>query len=200
MTAKRAGTITGSLGLVLALLAACQSTGGLGDDRRGPPPPPGTPRITQPVSQKTVGHRLMAAGEYELALRAYYRAAAEEGMTPELLASIGSANMMLGRLGQAERVLRRATELDPKSVAAWNNLGVVLLEKGEIAEARRVFQLAFALDRGRSAEIRENLRLAIAKLQDSSYDAAKNKNQYGLSQHEDGQYLVLTKAEGGTEQ
>ena len=116
-----------------------------------------------------VGHRLMEAGEYELALRSYTRAAGEQGATVEVLSSIGSANLRLGRLGQAETILRRAIEQDETFPPAWNNLGVVLMETGRYGEASRVFQTAFALDNGNSTEIRENLRLALAKLEDPSY-------------------------------
>ena len=38
--------------------------------------------------QLTVGHRLMAAGEYELALSSFSLAAAEQGLTPEVLLSL----------------------------------------------------------------------------------------------------------------
>jgi hypothetical protein len=41
--------------------------------------PPGTDRAGSGVDGLTVGHRLMEAGEYELALKAYLRAAAEQG-------------------------------------------------------------------------------------------------------------------------
>jgi hypothetical protein len=43
------------------------------------------------------------------------------------------------------------------------------METGRYGEASRTFRNAFALDSGRSAEIRENLRLALAKLDDPSY-------------------------------
>ena len=48
-----------------------------------------------------VGHRMMAAGEFELALRSYTRAAAQQGLNVDTLSAIGSANLRLGRLGQA---------------------------------------------------------------------------------------------------
>ena len=51
--------------------------------------------------------RLMAAGQYELALDAYLRAAARDGFTVDTLAALGTANLRLGRLGQAEALLRR---------------------------------------------------------------------------------------------
>jgi len=173
------------------LLAACQPTGGLGPVRHGPPPPPGTPKVTEAVDGLIVGHRLMAAGEYELALQAYYRAAAEHGLTLDVLSALGSANLRLGRLGQAETLLRAAIEEDAEFVPAWNNLGVVLMETGRIAEARRVFRTAFALDSGATEQIRQNLRLAIAKSEKSAY-TGENKNNFKLVRRGGGKYLLLS--------
>lgn len=136
-----------------------------------------------------VGHRLMAAGEYELALRAYLRAAATQGANVDVLSAIGSANLRLGRLGQAERQLRNAIELDERFVPAWNNLGVVLMERGEYGEASRVFQTAFALDNGGSPAIRENLRLALAKIQDPVYSPAEIN--FALMRRGSSEYLLL---------
>jgi Flp pilus assembly protein TadD len=150
-------------------LAACQTTGGLGASGDSAIGPPGIDPDEEGVDPLLVGHRLMVAGEYELALRSYTRAAGEQGPTVDVLSGIGSANLRLGRLGQAETILRRAIEQDETFPPAWNNLGVVLMETGRYGEASRVFQTAFALDNGNSAEIRENLRLALAKLEDPSY-------------------------------
>lgn len=110
-----------------------------------------------------VGHRLMAADEYELALRAFNRAALSGGMTAEILLGLGSANLQLGRLGQAETLLRRAAALPDAWPEIYNNLGVVLMERDKTAEATQVFRQAFALDNGESDLIRDNLRLALAK-------------------------------------
>jgi len=160
----------------LVLLTACTTTGPLLPNRLGPSAPAGTAQVPGAVDGLTVGHRLMTAGQYDLALKAYYRAGAETGLTAELLSAIGAANLRLGRLGQAETQLRRAVELDERSAPAWNNLGVVLMEKGELGEARRVFEIAYALDSGQSDDIRENLRRAIAKTEIPDYDAPKDKN------------------------
>ena len=121
-----------------------------------------------------VGHRLMAAGEFELALKAYTRAAGQQGLNVDTLSALGSANLQLGRLGQAERLLRLAVDEDPEFVPAWNNLGVILMERGQIGEAAQVFRRAFATDNGESDEIRDNLRLALAKLDDPGYSEANN--------------------------
>ncbi|MCV2868050.1 tetratricopeptide repeat protein [Defluviimonas sp. WL0002] len=139
-----------------------------------------------------VGHRLMAAGEYELALKAYYRAASERGATVDVYSAIGSANLHLGRLGQAERNLRNAIDLDESFVPAWNNLGVVLMEKGEVAEASQTFQTAFALDSGRTDAIRENLRRALAMRDDPDYGSEHKEEEFSLVRRGGGVYLLLT--------
>ena len=181
--------VPGFAALALLALAACDPAGGVGTS----PFPPSGPAGTGPsVDGLTVGHRLMAAGEYELALKAYLRAGAEQGATVDVLSAIGSANLRLGRLGQAEEILRRAVRVDERFVPAWNNLGVVLMERGQVGEASEVFRRAFALDGGRSPEIRQNLRLALAKLEASDYDAPTETEDLRLLRRGPGEYLLLT--------
>lgn len=144
------------LALLLAgFLAGCVGNGGGGRDFHINPRGKG-------VDGLTTGHRLMAAGEYELALKSYTRAASEVGLTSEVVASIGSANMRLDRLGQAEALLRKAVEMDETNVAAMNNLGVVLMERDKPGEAKLWFERAYAQDSGETDSIRENLKRAIA--------------------------------------
>ncbi|TNF58619.1 MAG: tetratricopeptide repeat protein [Rhodobacteraceae bacterium] len=148
--------------MILAFgLAAC-SPGGFSRSKDDPFAP-GPDLRAEAVDGVEVGHRLMQAGQYELALQAFTRAALDQGLTPEILSSMGSANLGLGRLGQAESLLRRAVDADPEWPEAWNNLGVVLIERGKTAEAVQIFQKAFALDNGESDAIRDNLRFALAK-------------------------------------
>lgn len=160
-------------GLALGLLSACDATGGFGTSGLSTPldgaPVADGSRQGQGVDGLLVGHRLMEAGEYELALKAYLRAAGEQGINADVLSAIGSADLKLGRLGQAEQILRRALEMEPTFVPALNNLGVVLMEQGKVGEAKLVFQEAFGLDSGQSDSIRENLRLAIALLETPVY-------------------------------
>lgn len=175
-------------GSALLALAACDNTGGLRPSEGGALAPAGRPAFEQSVDGLTVGHRLMASGEYELALKAYLRAASEQGVNVDVLSAIGSANLALGRLGQAEEILRRATEEDETFPPAWNNLGVVLMEQGNYGEASRVFRLAFALDSGQSAEIRENLTKALAKLENPEYP---DEEKFRLVRRGRGVYQLL---------
>ena len=187
MKLHRAGIL-----FVLALLAACESVGGLGArEENSPFAPTGRYDLSASVDGLIVGHRLMEAGEYELALRAYLRAAGERGLTADTLSAIGSANLKLGRLGQAEKNLRRAIEQDGEFPPAWNNLGVVLMEQGNTGEAEQVFRRAYALDSGESDSIRDNLRLAIAKNDNPEY-YEPNKNQFELVRRGSSEYLLLS--------
>jgi Flp pilus assembly protein TadD len=177
---------------VLAI-SACGETGTLGGRTgEGAFAPAGVARSGEAVDGLIVGHRLMAAGEYELALKAYYRAAADKGLNADVLSAIGSATLRLGRVHQAEGLLRQAIEQDETFVPAWNNLGVALISQGKTAEARNVFQTAYALDSGNSDEIRDNLRLAIAKLEQPAYSPAEENNTFQLVRRGNGRFLLLS--------
>ncbi len=157
---------------LIVLLAACVNTGGNGtfggkDDSRNMPQ--GIDPNEKGVDGLIVGHRLMEAGEYDLAEKAYLRAGAEQGLNADVLSALGSASLKLNRLNQAEQLLRKAVDLDADFVPALNNLGVVLMERGNFGEARVFFQRAFAADSGETDSIRENLKLAIAKSNDAVY-------------------------------
>ena len=102
------------------LLTACQPTGGLAtSDGRTPP---GVDARADGEDGLIVGHRLMDAGEYELALKAYMRAAGEVGVNSDVLSAIGSANLRLGRLGQAEQILRQALKEEASRVFTQPNV------------------------------------------------------------------------------
>lgn len=181
-------------GVLAVMLSGCaEGSRGADDPLAGFTPdtlPGASVRIDEAVDGLEVGHRLMAAGEYELALSAYFRAAAQHGPSVDVLSAIGSANLRLGRLGQAEQMLRRAIERDPEFVPALNNLGVVLVERRQWGQARHYFQTAFAVDSGRSPEIRDNLRLALANLRESGYSDQNNDN-FALVRRGEGRFLLL---------
>lgn len=181
-----------SLIAVALLLTACANAGGLGADAVARNAPFGVDARGEAVDGLLVGHRLMEAGEPELALKAYLRAGGERGIDADVLSAIGSANLALGRLGQADQMLRRALELDPTFVPALNNLGCVLMEQGKIGEARIVFQQAYALDSGQSDSIRENLKRAIALSEKQVYDPVEDGGNFSLVRREKGRYVLLT--------
>lgn len=169
--------------LLIILLAACNLQPG-----NATKPEDQAQRLA--AEHMDAGHSLMGIGAYEDALAAYTRAVGQIGLTAETLSALGSANLRLGRLNQAQKQLEQAVELDPKSVPAWNNLGVLLMERGETVAAGRVFRNAFALDNGNSDEIRENLRLALAKSENPSYDP-EQQEKFELVHKGGGKYLLL---------
>lgn len=173
----------------LALAAGCSQSISREDDT---PFAPGVARNEAAVDGIIVGNRLLDAGQYELAIDAFNRAAVDEGLSADVLAGLGSANLGLGRLGTAEKLLRDALEKDERSPEIWNNLGVLLLEKGENAEAIQHFKRAFALDNGESDAIRDNLRLVLAKTEDPFYssDEEQQKQDYKLVRRGGSDYLV----------
>ena len=175
----------------LLVLSGCNSANfKLGNNERvGPSAPLGTPR-GQSVDGMTVGDRLMEAGEYELAVNAYRRSAAEDGITAETLSAMGSANLRLGRLHQSKTLLDRALELDDKSVSAWNNLGVVLMNLNEAQQARSAFRVAFGLDNGDSDLIRDNLILSEKLLREQAI-AESDLADFRLVRYGNGQYYLV---------
>ncbi|SFH14973.1 Tfp pilus assembly protein PilF [Palleronia marisminoris] len=164
--------------LVAFALAAC---GGM----------PGMDGGAEAVDELTVGNRLMKAGEFELARKAYLREAAESGMTPEVLTALGTSSLRMGRLGQAEDLFRRAIEADPTFVPALNNLGVVLMETGRVAEAELQFRAAFAADSGQSDDIRANLTRALSKLGTDAYTEPE-KESFALERRGNGSYRLVS--------
>lgn len=178
------------IGLLLALAACETSQGPLANSRVGVAAPRGTASVTEAVDGLIVGHRLMAANEFQLALDAYTRAAVDHGLNADVLSAIGSANMRLGRLNQAEKFLLRAVAKDPDFAPAWNNLGVTQINSTQYISARASFKRAFALDNGNSEEIRQNLILANRLVKESSAEIPELFN-FLLVRRGDGRYLLL---------
>ncbi|WP_146344452.1 tetratricopeptide repeat protein [Phaeobacter marinintestinus] len=173
--------------VAFATVAACapEPLPGFEDDVYAP----GVDHRKEAVDGIEVGNRLMEVEQYELALEAFTRAALVHGMTTEILTGIGTANLGLGRLGQSEENLRRAVAEAPEWPEAWNNLGVVLMERGKITEAQQVFQKAYALDNGESDSIRENLRVALSKSENSDNNSEQNED-YKLVQRGSGNFVI----------
>ena len=180
--------------LMLTALAAC-SPGGFGASVFSPKSPdaldaPGVDLRADGADNLETGHRLVMSGQYELAIRSFNRAAIDRGtVDAEILSGLGTANLGLGRLGQAEQLLRRAIERDATSPEIWNNLGVVLMERGKNADATQIFRKAFALDNGESVSIRDNLRLALEKSENSGTSNG-NYDEYKLVRRGSADYVI----------
>lgn len=77
-------------------------------------------------SYAEVGHAMMERGEYDMAVRGYSRAINEEGLTGPVIGGLGAANLALGKLDQADKILERGVRIAPQSPSTWNNYGVLL--------------------------------------------------------------------------
>jgi len=189
------GPLVRHIRTVAATLALAGVAVGCTESRPADPPAlwaPGVDSRKDAEDGLVVGHRLMAAGEYELALDAFTRATLDHGLSAELLSSLGTANLGLGRLGQAEDLLRRATAKEPDWPEPLNNLGIVLMEQGQTSEAVQVFKRAYALDNGESDAIRDNFRLALEKLENPPHSDAQSteNNDYKLVRQGGGSYAI----------
>lgn len=178
-----------SIAVIATILSACQEqqATALSGSRLAPA---GAPDVEEVVDGLIVGHRLMAAGEYELALKSYTREINDQGLTADILSAMGSANLKLGRLKQAKRFLEQSTEKDPDFVPAWNNLGVVQTTLGDYIDAHQSFRAAFALDNGASEEVWQNLLLAIENLKKDTADGS-GQAEFDLVRRGNGRYLLL---------
>jgi putative PEP-CTERM system TPR-repeat lipoprotein len=87
------------------------------------------------------GNRALAAQSFEQARRA-----APEAAAPLLAES--RLKLRSGDIAAAKAGATRATELEPKSATAWNNLGAVLRAAGDAPGALAAFDRALALDKG----------------------------------------------------
>lgn len=183
----------GRLCLVIALAAGgCnveqRVDGPPADSVRAPGPVPGAVAEVDPM---VVGDRLLAADEPALALESYLRAARLRGLTPGVRRSMAAANIDLGRLRQAERLLRGVVAETPRDAAAINDLGVVLMQLGETGEAHNLFRAAFALQP--TPEIRGNLLVSGATLERRVYDDVA-RGDFTLTRRAGGVYALSAPA------
>jgi len=96
--------------------------------------------------------------------RAASQASKQRGSAARLQSELTQAEdaMHAGDLSGAEQGLRRALALDPNSLFALNQLGIVLARQGKPAEAIPIYQRALTLRPGDPA-IRRNLAIAYFK-------------------------------------
>lgn len=187
--------------LAIAALSAMASCVPDAIDSGDPGPfAPGVDLAADGADDLETANRLLAAGESEMAIDAFIRAALDQGMSADILTGLGSANLKLGRLHQAETLLRQAVEMDPNWPEAWNNLGVVLMEKEEYPEAAQVFRKAYALDSGGNDQIRDNLRLALVKIENIDITEEQAKEEYKIIQDGDGSFRLVKATEPDAEE
>ncbi|HVO78221.1 MAG TPA: tetratricopeptide repeat protein [Methanomassiliicoccales archaeon] len=90
---------------------------------------------------------LMAHKRHEDAVEALRSLDQRFPTSPHLLNALGVGLRFAGQLEEAEGVLHRAVEIEPRHADAWNNLGCVHYLEGAFDEAERCLQEAAAIDR-----------------------------------------------------
>ncbi|MEM9577128.1 MAG: tetratricopeptide repeat protein [Pseudomonadota bacterium] len=196
-TAHRGALRGAAFATLLTGLAACDAAGGFSasDDKADQVMAPGVDLVAEAKKEGAdaveVGHRLIAAGEYELAIRSFNRAALDRGtLDAEILSGLGTANLQLGRLGQAEKLLRRAISLEDAQPVDFNNFGVLLMEQGRTSEAIQYFRRAFALSNGENIAVRDNLRAALAKAEISDTQEPIKGSDYKLVRRGSSDFVI----------
>jgi len=174
----------------LGLLVAASLVAGCAGQGAGISKLSGGPEIVGHRDGLEIGHQLMEAGEYDHALSAYETAVSQQGLTADVLSALGSASLKLGRLGQAQRYLEQAVEMDERYPAAWNNLGVVYANLDEPHQSEAAFRAAFASDNGRSKAIWQNLLRAIEQTQSKDLRGPSNA-EFSLVRRANGRFLLL---------
>jgi Tfp pilus assembly protein PilF len=118
----------------------------------------------QPISYLSRGKYLLTAREPDLAMNAFLTSMSVDGISVAALTGAGIAAQQRGLLISAQRYFEQARDLDPNSVAANNNLGVVLYMRKEYYPAQSAFQTAYALSSGTSETAERNLNRAEATI------------------------------------
>lgn len=137
-----------------------------------------------------IGSRLLAASEAEMALDAFLRLIAEEGVSAPALNGVGAAYYRMGRPGDARRFFRSAVELDPNDAEARNNLGVTLYDEGEYEAALFEFERAFALTSGQDQKVLTNIGMTELALAGRRDHVVVDEAEFDVIQYGQGFYRL----------
>jgi type IV pilus assembly protein PilF len=126
---------TACLGLVLAALAACVSSGGSVSD-----PASGNEAA---IANMNLGAGYLRQGNTELAIERLQRALAQDPRLVQAHTTIAIAYNQIGNFEEAENHFRRATQLEPDDGSAANAYAAFLCERGNRwADAQPYFRRA----------------------------------------------------------
>ncbi len=146
------GTASGASGVSGAVRGpATQRTSDAADDAEA---------VTTPLAKEELHARiLMATKQYSEAVQAYSQLAAgypHNSMYPN---SAGIALMQLGNFGEARKFFLRATKVNKKFAAAYNNIGAIYFAQKQYPKAIRQYEKALSIE-AQSAGFYSNLGYA----------------------------------------
>jgi protein O-GlcNAc transferase len=114
------------------------------------------------TSLNGVGDMCYKSNNFVGAVDCYGPSLAKRKKQPEIMFRYGTSLWLLDRWSEAISVLEQYTTLVPNDPAGWNNLGVVLREKGEVVRALECYKRALQIDPDLE-EPRKNLETAMNK-------------------------------------
>ena len=135
---------------------------------------PGSPQLWN-----NLGGLSMAQEDFHVALERFQRALDINEDLPYALVNAAQAHSRLGNAIEAERLLRRALEVDPSDAEAANKLGLIWAKQGRLDEARSLFEQAIENQRDHAEAINN---LAVLYLQSKQVRDAMAAFRYGIEQ------------------
>lgn len=129
--------------LVMSLLAACGSSGGVRSTAEGGTDPE-NPATKAAALYTDLGQKYLAQGKFESSLENLKKALAADPNYADARTVIGLLYEQIGDNAQAELNYRKAAQLMPKSGNENNNYGAFLCKIGRYDEAAKYFQIAVA--------------------------------------------------------
>ncbi len=120
-----------------------------------------TPNIS-PRTHYAAGNMLEKQNDLKGAIEQYETALAAAPRMLQAYNRLGIVYQKLGKLGDAERILRQGIRLHPKSAMLHNNLGFSLLQKASLGDAEGEFRAALALT-PHFSRARMNLGITLAR-------------------------------------
>ncbi len=115
------------------------------------------------VALNTVGDLCYESENYIAAIQFYTTSLQVDNRQPDVLLKMGTSLWFVGRWQDAIFPLEQYTDLRPSDPKGWNNLGVVLREKGLVKRAIECFNKALKIDSAFEAAIK-NLENASRRL------------------------------------
>ena len=97
---------------------------------------PTDPKLGDRLYTEAIG--LINEGRYEVAIERLQQASLTFGPHPDILTYIGFAHRKLGRYGAAEDYYRQALAAAPRHLGATEYYGELMVERGDLAGARRM--------------------------------------------------------------
>lgn len=173
--------------IALGVAAGCVQPGSLAD----------TQGASAPASL-AVAIRLLDENQPEMAIDAFSRVIANEGVSAEALVGLGVAYHRTGRQTASVRMFEAGVDFDPNSAEARNNLGVAYYMAEEYVLALSEFERAFAITGGADPTVRFNLGVAEVALASRAEQVEVDDANFDVIQYGHGVFRLEERERGAT--